>query len=61
VGGPVGIQKEIFEDFFKKLKDAKLPDEVIEKLRTLWERDELGSKEKILEALKTGIKNANKH
>jgi hypothetical protein len=57
----VGIQEEIFDDFFRKLKDAELPEEIINELRMLLERGEIGTAEKILEAVRRGTKGANKH
>jgi hypothetical protein len=58
---PLGIQEEIFAEFFKKLLDAKLPEDLIKELRTILEKGEIESKEKILEAVKREIKDANKH
>ena len=57
----MSIQEDIFEDFFRRLKDAKLPPKVVSALRKLWESDELESKENILNALKEGIKDAGEH
>lgn len=49
------IEEDIFADFFDKLKkDAKFPNEIVEKLRKFWEADETMSKEKILKALEIG-------
>ena len=53
----MGIQEDVFEDFFDKLKkDEGFPNEMVEKLRKLWESDEMVSKEKILNTLTGGIK-----
>lgn len=56
----MGIQEEIFEVFFEKLKkDAEFPNEIVKKLRKLWESNEVVSKEKILSALAGGIKDSS--
>lgn len=56
----MGIQEDIFEDFFDRLeKDAEFPNEIVEKLRKLWESDEIASKEKILKALTGGIEDTS--
>ena len=57
----LGIQEEIFDDFFRKLKDVELPEYLIIELRMLLERGEIGTEEKILEAVRRGTKGANKH
>lgn len=57
----LGIQEEIFDAFFRKLKDAELPEDLISELRMLLKRDEIGTEEKILEAVRRGTKGANKH
>jgi len=57
----LGIQEEIFDDFFRKLKDAGLPEDLINELRMLLEKSEIGTKEKILEAVKRGEKDADEH
>ncbi|MBA7651535.1 hypothetical protein ES703_59354 [subsurface metagenome] len=57
----MGIQEDIFEEFFQNLeKDEKFPDSIIEELRRLWEKDEIASQEKILEVIKRGCEDANK-
>jgi len=56
----LGIQEEIFGDFLKKLVDAKLPEGLIKELRTLLEKGEIESKEKILEVVKRGVEAADK-
>jgi len=49
----MGIQEEIFEEFFKKLEeDEKFPDNIIGELKKLWENGEIVSQEKILEVIK---------
>jgi len=49
----MGIQEDIFEEFFQKLEeDEKFPDSIIEELRRLWEKGEIASQEKILEVIK---------
>jgi len=57
----LGIQEEIFGNFFKKLVDAKLPEDLIKELRILLEKGEIESKEKILEAVKRGVEDADRH
>jgi len=53
----MGIQEDILGDFFGKLeKDADFPNDIVEKLRKLWESGEILSKEEILNALLGGIK-----
>jgi len=48
----MGIKEDIFGDFFGKLeKDADFPNDIVKKLRKLWESNELPSKEEILNAL----------
>ena len=57
----MGIQENIFEEFFKKLEgDEKFPDSIVAELRRLWEKDEIASQEKILEVIKRGCEDANK-
>lgn len=57
----MGIQEDIFEEFFEKLEeDEKFPDSIVEELRRLWEKDEIASQEKILEVIKRGYEDANK-
>ena len=53
----MGIQDDVFEDFFDKLKeDVNFPNEIVKKLRKLWESNELVSKERILITLVGGIR-----
>lgn len=57
----MGIQEEIFEVFFKKLEeDEKFPNSILEELKILWGNGEIGSQEKILEAIKRGSENVSK-
>lgn len=57
----MGIQEDIFEGFFKKLEeDKEIPDSIIKGLKILKETDEISSKEKLLELIKTGCGDANK-
>ena len=45
----MGIQDDIFEEFFKKLEeDEKIPDTIIEELKNLWENGEVVSQKKSL-------------
>ena len=57
----LGIQDEIFEEFFKKLAKSELPEDLMKELKTLVENGEIGEKEKILDAVKRGIKDADEH
>jgi len=57
----MGIQEDIFEEFFEKLKgDDKFPDSIVKELKRLWEKGEIASQEKILEVIKRGCEDANK-
>ncbi len=56
----MGIQDDIFEEFFRKLEqDKKFPDSIVKGLKTLKGREEISSKEKILAAIKIGCEDAN--
>lgn len=47
------IQEDIFEAFFKKLReDEKFPDLIVEELEKFWKNGEIASQEKIMEAIK---------
>jgi len=51
----MGIQEEIFEEFFQRLdKEKEFPGAVVTELRGLWEKGEIASQEKILAAIKGG-------
>ena len=55
----MGIQEDVFEDFLEELeKDADFPENIVEKLKKLWESNEI-SKEKILDALAGGIEDTS--
>jgi len=57
----MGIQEDIFEEFFEKLKgDEKFPDSIVAELRVLWEKGEIASQERIIELIKRGCDDANK-
>lgn len=57
----MGIEEDIFEKFFKKLEeDEDFPAVVVEGLKELWERGEIASQEKILEAIERGGENVGK-
>lgn len=57
----MGIQEEIFEEFFKKLEeDEKFPDSIIEELKKLWKNGEIASQEKILEVIERSCENVSK-
>lgn len=56
----MGIQEDIFEEFFKKLGDDKeVPNVIVEGLKKLRETGDI-SQENILEALKRGCTDASK-
>lgn len=56
----MGIEEEIFEQFFKRLEeDEDFPAVVVEGLKELWERGEIASQEKILEVIQRGCENAS--
>ena len=55
------IQKNIFDEFFKKLEETRTPKEIIAELKTLYEKGEFTSQRKILEGIEKGIINANKN
>jgi len=49
----MGIQEDIFEEFFEKLKgDKNFSDSIVAELKTLREKGEIASQEKILEVIK---------
>jgi len=51
----MGVNEEIFEGFFKKLEeDKEFPRSIIDELKTLWERGEIISQEKIFDVIKRG-------
>lgn len=57
----MGIEDEVFDDFFSKLETAKVPAALIAKLKKLRENNELDTMEKILNILKGEEQNgANK-
>lgn len=57
----MGMEDEIFDDFFSRLEIAKVPAALVAKLRKLRESNELDCTDKILQALKDDEKNgANK-
>lgn len=57
----MGIQEEIFEEFFRKLEeDENFPDPIIEELKKLWETGEIASQEKIFEAIKRRVEDVSK-
>jgi len=60
-GDLMGIEDEIFDEFFSKLETAEVPAALIAKLKRLRESNELDSMEKILNILEEGEQNgANK-
>jgi len=55
------IQREIFEEFFRKLQeDEKFPDSIVEELKRFWESGEIISQEKVFEIIKKGCADVNK-
>ena len=57
----MGIQEDIFEEFFEKLKgDENFPDSIVAELRRLWEKGEIASQEKIFEVIKGECGDASK-
>lgn len=54
------IQKEIFEEFFKKLQKEGVPDSIITNLMDLWQKGKIDSQQ-ILEAIKIGFDNVSKN
>ena len=49
----MGIQEDIFEEFFEKLKEnEKFPNSIVAELRKLLEKGEIASQEKIFEVIK---------
>lgn len=58
----MGLQEDIFETFFKKLKETEgFPDLVIKELEKLWKSGEILLQEKIFEAIKKAGKNDDKN
>lgn len=58
----MGIQEEIFEIFFKNLKDdGDFPDLILEELKKLWENGGIASQEDILEVIERGCGNGSKN
>lgn len=54
----MAIQKEIFEEFFNKLKkDKEFPDSVVNEIKQLTDSNSI-SQRNILEAIKKGCANA---
>jgi len=57
----MGIQEDIFEEFFEKLKEKeKFSGAIVTELRRLWEKGEIASQEKIFEVIKGGRGDASK-
>lgn len=56
----MGIQEDILKEFFNKLEEAEdFPALLVEELRKLWERGEIASQEKILQAIERGCENGS--
>lgn len=57
----MGIQEEIFKNFFKKLReDKEFPNSIIDELTKLWETGEIISHETIFEIITRGCADAGK-
>ena len=57
----MGIQEEIFEEFFKKLEeDEKFPGTIIEELKKLWKSEEIALQQKIFEVIERGCEDVSK-
>ncbi len=57
----MGIQEDIFSEFFKRLEeDEGLSDSVVDELKSLWESGEIGSKDKIFDTIKRGFEDVGK-
>ncbi len=55
----MGIKEDIFGDFFGKLEmDADFPNDIVKRLRILWESNEIPSREEILNAILGGNKDS---
>ena len=57
----MGVQEDIFESFFKRLRDARLPIRTVIKLRKLWKNKDLQSEEKLLNMFREEVKDAHKN
>lgn len=56
----MGIQEEIFEGFFEKLKgNENFPNSIVEELKKLRERGEIDSQEKIFGVIRKGYEDAS--
>ena len=57
----MGIQEDIFEEFFEKLKEKeKFSGAIVTELRRLWEKGEIASQEKIFEVIRGECGDASK-
>ena len=57
----MGIQEEIFEEFFMKLEeDEEFPNSTLEELKKLWENCGSISQDKIFKAIKKRCEDVNK-
>ncbi len=58
----MGIQEEIFEEFFKNLEETEdFPDSILEELKRLWKSGEIASQERILEVIERESGNSNEN
>lgn len=56
----IGIEEDVFDAFFARLReDEGFSSEIVEKLRQLWESNDIASKERILHILREEIKDAS--
>lgn len=59
-GGFVGVEEEIFEEFFKKLEEnEEIPKTLLNDLKTRYKNDNMDTKAKILRAIRLGDSNEN--
>ena len=58
--GYMGLEEEIFKEFFNKLeKNDEFPDIVLNDLKSKYEKNNLHSKDKIIEAIRLGDSDEN--
>jgi len=56
----MGLEKEILKEFFNKLeKNDEFPDIVLNDLKSKYEKNNLHSKDKIIEAIRLGDSDEN--
>ncbi len=58
----MGIQEEIFEEFFKNLEgNEEFPNSILEELKRLWESGEITSQEKLSEVVERECGSSNEN